>query len=61
MIHATLCFLMRGNPPSEILLGLKKVGLGQGKYGGFGEKIEAGETKQNGYGQPSRSKRITKR
>jgi 8-oxo-dGTP pyrophosphatase MutT (NUDIX family) len=44
MTHATLCFLIRGNPPSEILLGLKKVGLGEGKYGGFGGKIEAGET-----------------
>lgn len=44
MIHATLCYLMRGNPPSEILLGFKKVGLGEGKYGGFGGKIEAGET-----------------
>jgi 8-oxo-dGTP diphosphatase len=44
MIHATLCFLIRGNPPDEILLGLKKVGFGQGKYGGVGGKIEAGET-----------------
>jgi 8-oxo-dGTP diphosphatase len=45
MIHATLCYLIRGNPPREILLGFKKIGLGQGKYGGFGGKIEAGETK----------------
>ena len=44
MIHATLCYLIRGNPPREILLGFKKVGLGAGKYGGFGGKIEAGET-----------------
>jgi 8-oxo-dGTP pyrophosphatase MutT (NUDIX family) len=44
MIQATLCFLIRGNPPREILLGFKKIGLGQGKYGGFGGKIEAGET-----------------
>lgn len=44
MIQATLCYLIRGNPPSEILLGLKKAGLGEGKYGGFGGKIEAGET-----------------
>lgn len=44
MIHATLCYLVRGNPPSEILLGFKKVGLGEGKYGGFGGKLEAGET-----------------
>ncbi len=44
MVHATLCYLIRGNPPSEILLGLKKAGFGVGKYGGFGGKIEAGET-----------------
>lgn len=44
MKHATLCYLIRGNPPSEILLGLKKAGCGEGKYGGFGGKIEAGET-----------------
>ena len=44
MIHATLCYLIRGNPPSEILLGLKKAGFGEGKYVGFGGKIEAGET-----------------
>jgi 8-oxo-dGTP diphosphatase len=44
MIEATLCFLLRGNPPQQILLGFKKVGLGAGKYGGFGGKIETGET-----------------
>jgi len=44
MQHATLCYLIRGSPPSELLLGLKKAGLGEGKYGGFGGKIEAGET-----------------
>ncbi len=36
--------MVRGNPPSEILLGFKKVGFGVGKYNGFGGKIEAGET-----------------
>jgi 8-oxo-dGTP pyrophosphatase MutT (NUDIX family) len=41
MLEATLCFLIRD---AEILLGLKKVGFGQGKYGGFGGKVEAGET-----------------
>jgi len=44
MRDATLCFLIRGNPPHEILLGFKKVGLGAGKYGGFGGKVEAHET-----------------
>ena len=44
MRNATLCFLMRGNPPDRILLGFKKVGFGVGKYNGFGGKIEPGET-----------------
>lgn len=44
MTEATLCFLLRGNPPSEVLLGLKKAGLGEGKFTGFGGKIESGET-----------------
>jgi 8-oxo-dGTP diphosphatase len=43
MLDATLCFLIRGNPPDEILLGFKKTGLGAGKYGGFGGKVETGE------------------
>lgn len=29
---------------SEILLGLKKRGLGEGKWNGFGGKVEFGET-----------------
>ena len=44
MLEATLCFLLKGNTAEEILLGLKKVGFGAGKYGGFGGKVEAGET-----------------
>ena len=44
MRDATLCLLVQGNPPNQILLGFKKVGFGAGKYGGFGGKIEAGET-----------------
>ena len=44
MIEATLCLLVKGNPPAEILLGLKKAGFGQGKYNGFGGKVQAGET-----------------
>lgn len=43
-VNATLCFLVRGNPPDEILLGFKKVGFGAGKYNGFGGKVETGET-----------------
>ena len=44
MLEATLCFLVRGNPPQAILLGHKKIGFGRGKWGGVGGKIEAGET-----------------
>jgi mutator protein MutT len=44
MIDVTLCLLVRGDPPTEILLGFKKAGFGVGKYNGFGGKVEAGET-----------------
>jgi mutator protein MutT len=37
----TICFLLRD---SQILLGVKKRGLGQLNYNGFGGKLEAGET-----------------
>ena len=42
--QATLCLLVKGAPPSHVLLGYKKVGFGQGKYGGFGGKVEDGES-----------------
>ena len=44
MTETTLCFLIQGNPPQRILLGLKKVGFGVGKYTGFGGKVRPGET-----------------
>lgn len=44
MSDRTLCFLIRENPDHEVLLGLKKVGFGAGKYAGFGGKVEFGET-----------------
>jgi 8-oxo-dGTP diphosphatase len=44
MRDVTLCLLVRGDPPAEILLGFKKAGFGAGKYNGFGGKVEAGET-----------------
>jgi 8-oxo-dGTP diphosphatase len=40
----TLCFLTRGNPPHEVLLGFKKTGFGSGKHAGFGGKVEPGES-----------------
>ncbi len=39
-----MCFLVRGNLPEEILLGVKRVGFGAGKITGFGGKVEDGET-----------------
>jgi 8-oxo-dGTP diphosphatase len=44
MQKATLVFLVREGPPREVLLGLKRVGFGAGKYTGLGGKVEAGET-----------------
>jgi len=41
---ATLVFLIKDEPSSEILLGLKKAGFAQGKLNGFGGKVENGET-----------------
>jgi 8-oxo-dGTP diphosphatase len=43
MILATLCFVFLENPHKSILLGFKKRGFGQGKFGGFGGKIQEGE------------------
>jgi ADP-ribose pyrophosphatase YjhB (NUDIX family) len=43
MKDATLVFLVKGKPVSEVLLGYKKIGFGKGKYTGFGGKIECGE------------------
>jgi 8-oxo-dGTP diphosphatase len=44
MNDKTLCFLIQGNPPHKVLLGLKKTGFGAGKYAGFGGGVETGET-----------------
>ena len=44
MRDATLVFLIKDEPSSEILLGLKKAGFAQGKLNGFGGKVENGET-----------------
>jgi 8-oxo-dGTP diphosphatase len=44
MQNATLCFLVQGDPPTHVLLGLKKIGFGAGKYAGFGGKVEPHET-----------------
>ncbi len=43
MKRATLVFLIRRGSPNAVLLGRKKRGFGQGKYNGFGGKIEPGE------------------
>lgn len=46
----TLIFCRRKNPAgfNEILLGMKKRGFGTGKWNGFGGKIEAEETAEEG-------------
>jgi 8-oxo-dGTP pyrophosphatase MutT (NUDIX family) len=46
MVEVTICLLVKGNPPTQLLLGWKKTGLGQGKYAGLGGKVEAGETRE---------------
>jgi len=43
MREATLVLLLKDDPVFEVLLGYKKTGFGQGKYTGFGGKIERGE------------------
>lgn len=43
MKDATLCFLLRGDPPTEVLLGFKKRGFGVEKWAGIGGRIEDGE------------------
>jgi 8-oxo-dGTP diphosphatase len=42
--ETTLCLPVRGDPSSEVLLGLKKAGFGVGKVTGFGGKLLRGET-----------------
>ena len=44
MKHTTVCYLIKHSPELEVLLGLKKVGFGRGKYAGIGGKVEAGES-----------------
>lgn len=44
MIQATLCFVFRDHPQPAILLGYKKRGFGMGKFGGFGGKLQDGES-----------------
>jgi len=44
MIEATLCFVLDGSPPRQVLLGRKKRGFGEGKFNGLGGKVQPGET-----------------
>ena len=44
MTEATLGLLLRGPGPADVLLGLKRIGFGAGKYVGIGGKVDAGET-----------------
>jgi 8-oxo-dGTP pyrophosphatase MutT (NUDIX family) len=42
--ETTLCLPIRGDPPCNVLLGLKKAGFGAGRWTGFGGKLQTGET-----------------
>jgi 8-oxo-dGTP pyrophosphatase MutT (NUDIX family) len=44
MKTVTLCFLVKEKPQRLVLLGLKKRGFGEGKYNGFGGKLNPNET-----------------
>lgn len=44
MKQTTVCFLIRKTPEMEVLLGLKKIGFGSGKFTGIGGKVESGES-----------------
>ena len=44
MKQMTVCFLLKNTPEREVLLGLKNIGFGAGKYTGIGGKVEPGET-----------------
>jgi len=44
MLDTTLVLPVRDDPPRQVLLGLKRVGFGAGKWTGLGGKIEPGET-----------------
>ncbi|NIP42189.1 MAG: NUDIX domain-containing protein [candidate division Zixibacteria bacterium] len=43
MIHATICFLTKGNPIRELMMGYKKRGFGKDKWTGTGGKVDPGE------------------
>lgn len=43
MLDTTLALPLRGRPPREVLLGLKRTGFGAGKLTGVGGKVEPGE------------------
>ncbi len=44
----TLCLPVQGDPVERVLLGMKKLGFGAGKFAGFGGKVEPGETVEEG-------------
>jgi len=48
MVHATLCFIIRGDSPAHVLLGKKKRGFGGGKFNGIGGKLAPGESPEDG-------------
>ncbi|MCS6844100.1 MAG: NUDIX domain-containing protein [Caldilineales bacterium] len=47
MKTATACIVYRSAPLRQVLLGRKQYGFGNGKYGGFGGKVEPGEAPED--------------
>jgi 8-oxo-dGTP diphosphatase len=43
VLDTTLALPLRGRPPRQVLLGLKRAGFGAGKLTGVGGKVEPGE------------------
>lgn len=44
MVMKKLLTLVMVTRPNQVLLGMKKRGFGEGKWNGFGGKVEKGET-----------------
>ena len=43
----TLLFVLKAQPSPQVLLGYKKRGFAQGRWNGFGGKVEPNETVEN--------------
>jgi len=48
MRDVTLCLIIKQETISSIILGMKKRGFGEGKFNGFGGKVDPGESIEHG-------------